>query len=103
MSGGEARAKAIADEGDEGVRSELRLRAPFFGTAAGVGEDYAGATFCADAADVGIPDEAAYVVDDFGAGGQGCAGGGGFVRIYRNDRAWARAGDAFEHGEKARP
>jgi hypothetical protein len=56
--------------------------------------------FRADSSHLRIPCEAAHIVDDFSAGLEGCAGGGGLVGVDGDDCVRAGAQDSLEHGQQ---
>jgi len=74
---------------------------PLVGLAAGVHENHAAAGFGADCTQVGIPEKAADIVDDFGSGGEGGVCCGGFVGVYAEDGLRAGFEDSLEDGEEA--
>ena len=54
-----------------------------------------------DGAHVGVPGEAADVVDDFGSGVERGAGDGRFIGVDGEDGLGTLAAQGFEHGEDA--
>jgi hypothetical protein len=94
-------AQAGEDEGEDLFGRERREGGPVLRAAAGVHQDGA-ALEAADGAGHGwVPEEAADVVDDLGAGFDGAAGGGGVVGVDGENRGGAVEEDGVYDGKDA--
>ncbi len=80
------------------LRREPRQRLPFLRAAARVHQDDAALKLGAGGGHGVIPQQTAYVVDDLGAGRDGCSGGWGAVGVDRKKRIGPGLTDGFDYG-----
>ena len=93
--------RSLRTSGSDFVGGERRLGAPLLGAAAGVHQDGAAAERGAGGGHGRVPEVAADVVDDLGAGLDGEAGGFGVVGVDGEDGVGAGGEDGAEDGQYA--
>ncbi len=99
----DAGSKFCADEGLDRRRVEAGKCVPLLRRTASVHQDETGAGLGVgeSASHRFVPGEAADVIDDFGAGLHGSAGGGAVVGVNGKNRLGPGVADGFENGEQA--
>lgn len=104
-AGGERGVEAVLeagfDERQNFIFGERGQSAPFGGASASVHEDKAAVEARAGRGHLGIPEEAADVVDDFGSGVDGGGSGGGFPGVDGEQRVGPGFEDGFDDGKDA--